>query len=37
MRKVAEEMREKERLDDLHRQQRYFDTTNRTDYIKKDP
>ena len=36
MRKVAEEMRQKEHQEELQRQTRYFDTTQKSDYVKQD-
>jgi len=36
MKKISEEMKEKERLKDLAQQQRYFDTTQRSDFVKQD-
>lgn len=36
MRQVAEQMKEKDRQDEITRSQRYFDTTQGSDYTKKD-
>jgi len=36
MRKVAEEMRQKEHQEELQRQTRYFETTQKSDYTKQD-